>query len=569
MTKVFLFVAALFFVVASNAGNLPESTFPKMVSVQLKDGDGSELGYSLIDEAGFGMIRKGIYWSTVEKKKGVYDFSFYNGTFSRAAQRGMTVIITLYSNNALYGAGGTPGITTEVGRQGFAKFAAAAVKHYQGMNVIFEIWNEPNLKAFWHTPSNSDAIADEYTALVKAVVPAMRAADPNVYIVAGSISSLWSASFAWFDRCIQQGLLKTDIDGISVHPYGFNWPELSMSGGYAVIRKKLDDAGAKSLRIVNSEVGYDTAWIAKRQGFNEAESLDVQGWMLVRQQMVDLMSNIGISNWYEFREGTIWGVVDKEFDPRPAFDAAKTMTQQLNGYKFNKKLATSSAFDYVLSFKNALGKEKLVVWTTGDNAMPALHRRPTPHDLVIPVSGTGTVGVVNVFGGKGNISAASGKLKVFVEGGPKYLDLSKLVATAPTPTPSPTPTTGLKNVAQGKVVTVSSGSGAAKLVDGNVVSNTSRWMSDSTKPYPQNVVIDLKGSFVISEIRYLQFAARTTDYKIEIWDGKVWKTAATVTGNTALDIKRPIAAMTGSKVRFTVLKGSSYQKVFELQVLGK
>src|SRR6185436_1003335 len=97
------------------------------------------------------------------------------------------------------------------------------------------------------SPSNSNAIADEYTALVKAVVPAMRAADPAAYIVAGSISALWSGSpgsFQWFDRCIAQGILSSGVNGVSVHPYGFNWPEQAATGGYKVIRSKMDAAGA-------------------------------------------------------------------------------------------------------------------------------------------------------------------------------------------------------------------------------------------------------------------------------------------------------------------------------------
>ena len=136
--------------------------------------------------------------------------------------RGLRAIYILDYRNPLYG---NPE-TTEEGREAYARWAAASARHFQGRNVIWEIWNEPNV-GFWkgNGKLNSPQFADDYVTLVKKTVPAMRAADPDCYILGGSVSCLWRDSFKWVEEAFKQGLLQTGINALSVHPYGFPYPE--------------------------------------------------------------------------------------------------------------------------------------------------------------------------------------------------------------------------------------------------------------------------------------------------------------------------------------------------------
>ena len=56
----------------------------------------------------------------------------------------------------------------------YANFCAAAVKRYSGTIKHCELWNEPNLSAFWG--SRPDPV--KYAAMIAAAYPAMKAADP-------------------------------------------------------------------------------------------------------------------------------------------------------------------------------------------------------------------------------------------------------------------------------------------------------------------------------------------------------------------------------------------------------
>lgn len=581
ITRTLLAIATLVSISSQSfATGIPDRTAPGGMGIQLKANDiggryfSLDQAFSLVQDTGFKFVRAGLYWKDAETTKGTYKFSTIDAVVAQAAQRGMWVSITLMGGNSLYENDGIGGIQTLAGREGFANFAAAAAARYQGKNVVFEIWNEPNITSFWRSPSNSNEIADEYAALVKVVAPAIHAADPNAYVVAGSISALWSASFAWFDRCVQQGMLSSGINGVSVHPYGFSWPELAVTKGYAVLRGKMNAAGKSGLSIVTSEVGYGyssllTDSTSTSTKYSSEEVPYVQGWMLTRQMLNDLMAGVGYSIWYEFRrqesQTHTFGIFEIDLTPKPSVAAMRTLAQQLTGYRYKSRLATSSSLDYVALFENALGKQKLVVWTAADEA--STNKRSIPHDIVIPVSGSGTVRAVNTFGDVSDLSASSGQVRVYAEGGPKYLDLSQLSTATPTPSPTPAPTT-TRNLALKKTVSVSSGAAAASnLVDGNKTSSSSRWMSSSG--YPQFAEVDLGGTYTISEIRYLQSSQRTADFKIEIYDGTTWKTVSTATGNQDLAIVRKISPVVGRKVRFTVTRGSYYQKVFEMEVVGQ
>ncbi|WP_161594564.1 cellulase family glycosylhydrolase [Marimonas lutisalis] len=375
---------------------LSGDTVTDRTGVQFKNGDHARI--DLAEGAGFGVIRKGLYWSRVEKTYGQYDFAWFDEIVNQAKARGMVVSATLFGNNSLYGhvEEGAVAIVTEKGRQGFAKFAAAAAAHYADEPVVFEIWNEPNLRQFWRAhpanpnKSNIDAMADEYTLLVRAVVPAMKAANPDVFVSAGSISALWRESFSWFDRTIQQGMLESGIDAISVHPYGFAWPELADVRGYSFVRQKLAAAGRSDLMIVNTEVGFPaTDWISDR-GYSHEEARKLQGALLIRQQLLDHLHKLEYSVWYEFRSSDTYGLINNEFELRPAYTAAKTMHNELDGFRLVGRETTGRQEDFLLLFTNGK-EEKMVAWTSP----PLLRNRAVPHTIKTDYE---ILGVVDSFG---------------------------------------------------------------------------------------------------------------------------------------------------------------------------
>jgi hypothetical protein len=425
----FLLLAALAVIgqfSAAVAQTFPNATFPNGVSIQLKNEDMSAAALNKAQATGAKYVRKGIYWDSIETSPGVFNWTTTDAWINDMSARGFSMIVTVVWNNRDYEDIWDRAIVTEPGRQAFANFASTLVTRYQSKNIIWEIWNEPNLRGFWHenaeNRSNTDAMAEEYTALVRVAAPAMKAANPNCKIVAGSISALWTDSFNWFDRCIEVGILTSGIDGISVHPYGFRWPELAMQQGYAVIRQKMDANGASQMPIINSEVGFDEGYLMQR-GFTTANVRDGQAWSFVRQNLADTMSNIRLTNWYELTD-PVWGVVNNDLSNRPTFTAAQVMTAQLNGYQFKQRLTLPSVLDYAALFQNASGQYKLVVWTTPDPALPTIQRLEAPHTAAVPVGAAGSYVVTDVYGATTTLSTGTTTLNVTIAGGPQYIPLT-------------------------------------------------------------------------------------------------------------------------------------------------
>jgi len=527
---------------------------------QLKNGDMTTAALDKAQAGGVKVVRKGIYWDTIETSQGVYNWSTTDSWINSMESRGFTMVITIVWNNRIYEDIWDRAIVTQAGRDAFANFAADVVDRYKGKDIIWEIWNEPNLRSFWHenpqNVSNTDEMAEEYTALVLDAVPAMKAADPNCRIAVCSISALWSQSFSWFERCVEVGILNADIDAISVHPYGFRWPELAMLEGYPVIRAELDANGGSDVAIINSEVGYPEGWLIER-GFTTANVEEAQAWQYVRQNLIDAMSDVQVTIWYELTDPS-YGVLENNLTERPTFTAAQVMTSQLNGYSFQERIDLGDALDFAALFVNASGDKKLVVWTTPEKSGPVTERRPVDHAVAIPVGVSGDYEVTDIFGNTSTLTTSSDTLTVTLTGAPQYIPISSEVVT-------------YGNIALGKTATVSTtnpgyGYGAGNLTDGEYTNN-SRWFSDYGSP--QWMEVDLGGDYVVDQVVVSQFTDRIGDWNVEVWNGSSWtQVASDVSQSGQNDITASFAPVVASKVRFNITTQYLYLKVFEFEVYG-
>lgn len=353
----------------ADADPLPEPTIPEVMGVQLKNGP--DWTCERLREAhamGFRIVRKGMYWNAVEKVKGVYVFSDYDEQMACAQELGLTVVVTLFGGNELFETeAGVKGVVTPAGREGFAGFAAAAAARYKGRKVLFEIWNEPNVRTFWgsHGTHNTKPFADEYSALVNTVVPAMLKADPDCFVLAGSVSNYWEPSYQWTEFCFQNGVLKSGIKGWSVHPYGVRTPE-EHAIGHARTRELLVKYGAPDLPMVNTERGYSVAQTETGEGWSGGEAgktLGYQASQFVRQLLVDQLCGVRFSSWYEWGGNENFGFWNPDGSPRPVVASIRELVAELGGYRVVERLPSDSALDYLVLCENAKGARKLAVWT--------------------------------------------------------------------------------------------------------------------------------------------------------------------------------------------------------------
>ncbi len=391
---------------------------------------GSDQDWDAIKAAGVNLIRKDFVWTEIERSKGEYNFSAYDRMLDNLDKRGMLTLFILDYRNPLYG----DPETTDEGREAYAQWAAAAAKHCKGRNVTWEIWNEPNV-GFWKGKGamNSVEFAGQYVALVKKTVPAMRGADPDCYIMGGSVSCLWRDSFRWIDEAFKQGLLQTGINALSVHPYGFARPELCIdttpagaveNEGYGILREKMKKAGAaKDFPVMNSEVGFPVG---------KKVTLDQQAMLFVRQYLVDQMCDIHMTIWYNWDENDAADhrVRSKGAEPLPVYNACKNMNAELAGYRFVERLKVGANLDYVLAFENAAKGRKIVAWTV-PQARDDPQDRAKAHDLSIPTTGCTSVAVRDLYGKVVQANVTDGTVALNLTASPQYIDLSRKAAAKP------------------------------------------------------------------------------------------------------------------------------------------
>ncbi|HEX2950985.1 MAG TPA: cellulase family glycosylhydrolase [Armatimonadota bacterium] len=350
LLAVFLFMSA-----AISATQLPSPVIPDGMGVNIHFTGEPVRDLDMIKAGGWKFIRMDYHWTSIEKEKGVYNFSAYDQLTDALLKRGIRPLYILDYGNGLYNE--PSGIRTEEGRQAFARFAAASVTHYKGKPILWELWNEPNGAGFWKpVPS-----AHEYMLLAKVVFPAIRKADPTAFCIAPATSGI---DMGYLEGCFKEGLLQM-VDGITVHPYRQIAPE-TVENDVQRLRALIAQYCPErpDLPILSGEWGYSCAW----NGFNDT----LQGQYLPRQYMMNLSLNIPLSIWYDWHDDGIdpkepehhFGTVTHEYQPKPSYLAAQSLVAALRGMHFVKRLQ-SAPDDYLFLFSDNK-KFTMAAWTIAD-----------------------------------------------------------------------------------------------------------------------------------------------------------------------------------------------------------
>jgi polysaccharide biosynthesis protein PslG len=315
----------------------------------------------MLAQAGFRWVRMDFHWASIEKERGRYDFSAYDRLLASLAPYGIRALFIFDYTHPLYDDDLAP--HTDVGRQAFAQFATAAVQHFRGHGILWEMWNEPNLKQFWNPEPN---VAD-YAALAISVGKAIRAVAPEESYIGPATSRL---NMPFLEGCFKAGLLDY-WSAVSVHPYRRVDPE-STAFEYAELRRIIAHyaPAGKRIPIYSGEWGYSD--IAERL------SLERQGQFLPRQYLNNLLNDVPLSIWYDWHDDGAdakecehhFGTVlypyheghDPVYDPKPAYLAARALTTELSGYRLVRRLPTDSPDDYILEFAKG-DALKYAVWT--------------------------------------------------------------------------------------------------------------------------------------------------------------------------------------------------------------
>ena len=133
------------------------------------------------------------------------------------------------------------------------------------------------------------------------------------------------------------------------------------------------------------------------------------------------------------------------------------------------------------------------------------------------------------------------------------------------------------NVALNKSVLVNTVNSATypgeKAVDGNIVSDASRWVSASGV-FPAYIEIDLNGYFLINELKlytgYLGYNAPLTSFDFQYWNVDRWENIVSETTNTISAYSKIFTEVRTNKVRLYVNStAANIVRLYEIEVYGK
>jgi hypothetical protein len=365
--------------------------------------------------AGIRWVRMDFFWQETERVKGQYDFSAYDRLLRALEPYHIWPILIFCYSNPLYDHGLSP--HTPAGREAFARWAAAAARHFRGRGVVWEMYNEPN-GYFWK-PKRNDG---DYIKLALAVGEALRENTPDATYIgpAGAMIGL-----GFLKECFAAGLLNY-WDAVSVHPYRQRVPE-STATEYAELRKLIATYApkGKSIPIIAGEWGYSGTWLWPGM------SNTLQANLLAREFLSDLAEGVPLTIWYDWRnDGTDpnnqeanFGLVEfpyqkgrgPVFKPKPAYFALQTLARALSGYRFSKRFAIGGPQDYILLFTRAQ-EQRLVIWTAAWQ----------PHQITIR-GARGRFTVTDVEGRQLRpLHARHHELKITLTDAPKYLTSQKV-----------------------------------------------------------------------------------------------------------------------------------------------
>jgi polysaccharide biosynthesis protein PslG len=407
------------------AADIPPLVLPEGVGVNTHFTRGHEQDLDRIAAAGFKFIRTDFSWSGIERNPGEYDWSAYDQLTANLEQRKLRPMFILDYSNGLYEKEatsrdpvsgkerrGTASPQKPVSVAAFARWAAAAAKHFQGHRIIWEIWNEPNI-TFWKPKPD----VQQYIALVQATTRAMRGAVPDATIVAPATST-----FPWefLEALFKAGALE-DLDAVSVHPYRkYSQGPETVSADYARLRTLIEQyapPAKKQMPILSGEWGYSS--------HAKGVSLDTQAAFIARQQLANLLNGVPVSIWYDWKNDGPdpketehnFGTVQPDLKPKPAYLAIQTLTRELAGCRIARRHHIGSGQDYVLVLVNEFGKTKLAAWTVGE-----------PHTISLDVAKPGAVEipVVNGNGETSKLRTQNGRFSLELAAAPKYVSLGSL-----------------------------------------------------------------------------------------------------------------------------------------------
>ncbi len=379
-------------------------------------GMGEEAMMQMLDvmnAAGIGAIKTGAHWPNIERGPGKFrSVESLDRYIAELKKRGMVCSLTLSHANSHY--------ANPLDPEGFARFAAWAVKYYQDTDR-FEIWNEAGNTGFKKQYGDAKTRAEEqaqgipwvnkFVEFTNTAVKAMKTARPKAVIYVGAEDVCY-----YMQHMIDKGI-GTGADGLAIHVYPHELrPETSdyIGDGLKDLRERSRKKGGP-VRVIITESGWSTCtceWAKKIVTTTYAD----QANYLVRMFLVSRAANVDYALNYDFMNDgskpddkeSNFGMVHDDYSPKPGFMAIAAMTRIIGNGKFVKNLSTNPE-KYRIYFFDVNGKSVLAAWAVQGKS-----------NVMLDV-GADRVEILDLMGNLQTVSVQEKKMKITLTESPVYL----------------------------------------------------------------------------------------------------------------------------------------------------
>jgi hypothetical protein len=256
----------------------------------------------------------------------------------------------------------------------------ALVARYEGppYNVKYwEFYNEPDDFPAW------GGKGAQYAEMLKAVWPAVHNTDPDGQVVLGGLAyDWWGGCYPCFDLNFLDDIVANGggpyFDIMNFHYYprlGSKWNPPSVIGKAQALRNKLP-ADLQSKPIMCTEIGdpYEGESQSPPYSHEVASRYVVQSFAQ-SMSAPDYGFNWLTSTWFSmeyYEHGPRrFGLLDAGLNPQPEYYAYQTMTRELSGASYARRLNVSGVEGYVFPVPGHRtgsmpgGGEKTVLWSSG------------------------------------------------------------------------------------------------------------------------------------------------------------------------------------------------------------
>jgi hypothetical protein len=217
-------------------------------------------------------VRIDINWSMIQSGGPTsYNWTPFDNVVNAARARGLNVLGGILYTPSWARPSGTSGSTPPTNLNDYVTFARAAAVHFAPAGVhAYEIWNEPNISAFW-APGPDPA---KYTQMLKLSYAAIKQVDPSATVISAGLSPYGSYGNADAQHMNPLNFLQSmyangaagSLDAVAWHPYNYPyglsfygwsaWSQMAETSPSA--RSIMTAAGDGAKQIWATEFGWPT-----------------------------------------------------------------------------------------------------------------------------------------------------------------------------------------------------------------------------------------------------------------------------------------------------------------------